>query len=54
MGWEKLIAIRESNRRFAEEELRQPPAYCPHDGTLLQVRSDGVRNCPMGNYTWEP
>ena len=52
MGWEKLIAAREQNRRNAEEEAKQPPVVCPIDGATLQVRADGSRSCPMGNFDW--
>jgi hypothetical protein len=52
VSWEQLRAILEENRLDREREEREPPVACPIDGTLLDVRDDGVRNCPMGNYTW--
>lgn len=51
-GFEELLAIRRENRRLEEEAARRPPVECPIDGTPLDVRPDGVRNCPMGNYRW--
>ena len=52
MPWEQLIAARDRNRDIADEERNRPPTHCPYDGARLQVRDDGVRACPLGNYTW--
>lgn len=52
MSWEQLEAIERDNRKQVEWERKQPPERCPHDGSLLVVRRN-VRDCPMGNYTWE-
>ena len=52
MGWEQLSAIAQSARIDAALEAKEPPVACPHDGSILDVRPDGVRNCPMGNYDW--
>lgn len=52
MSWEQLKAILQTNRQETAEERRQPPETCPIDGTVLDVREDGVRNCPMGNFRW--
>ena len=51
MSWQQLLDIR--NR--AEDDRRDqsgPPTACPVDGHVLDVRPDGVRNCPAGNFTW--
>ena len=53
MGWEQLEAMLDENREEYEREQNTPPDACPFDGAILDVRSDGVRNCPMGNYRWE-
>lgn len=53
MGFETLSEIARENRRREEEARLREPVDCPIDGTPLQVRADGVRNCPMGNYRWE-
>lgn len=52
MGWEQLTDILQQNRREAEMHLADPPVACPFDGEPLDIRADGVRNCPLGNYTW--
>jgi len=52
MSWEQLQAILKENRADATRRATEPPVACPIDGTLLVVRADGVRNCPMGNYRW--
>ena len=53
-SWERLVASRRDNIRYQEWERDQKPEYCPHDGAVLEEREDGTRNCPMGNYRWEP
>ena len=52
MPWEQLISAWRDTLRRAEWERDQPPRYCPHDGSVLVEREDGVRNCPMGDYRW--
>lgn len=53
MSFETLREIARENREEAERAASRPPVACPLDGTPLQVRGE-VRNCPMGNYRWEP
>ena len=52
MSWNQLLDI----KKRAEEEARlaktEPPSSCPIDGEKLDVRQDGVRNCPQGNFRW--
>ena len=53
MGWEQLKPIKDQSRqeqRHWNEEQMQPPV-CPVDGELLNIRADGVRYCPAGNFT---
>ena len=52
MSWQQLKAILDERRETAQEERSQPPVTCPNDGVLLDVRDDGVRNCPTGDFTW--
>lgn len=52
--YETLIAVQRDNARYAEWERDQPPEYCPYDGAILQENDEGVRNCPMGNFRYEP
>lgn len=53
MSWEQLRAIAQENAQTLEDERSEPPVACPHHGEPLQVReSDGVRNCPFGDYRW--
>ena len=52
MAWETLASIRDQNRQEAAAERSRPPVACPIDGTPLDYGPDGVRNCPMGNFTW--
>ena len=53
MGWEQLKPIkdqaRQDQRDWNEEQMQ--PTICPIDGELLNVRADGVRDCPAGNFT---
>ena len=53
MSWQQLLDIRkqaEEDRRLAQTE---PPVACPIDGLVLDVRPDGVRNCPAGDFIWQ-
>ena len=52
MSWEQYKAIRHQDMSEARTQAQDPPAACPIDGSLLDIRSDGIRNCPMGNYRW--
>ena len=52
MSWEQLQAISQENRTNWTREATEPPVACPIDGTPLDVRPDGKRNCPMGNFRW--
>jgi len=52
MSWEQLADIRRQDSEEARRTRSEPPTACPLDGTPLEVRSDGIRNCPMGNYRW--
>ena len=52
MGWEQLRNTTKENRELAREASQTPPVACPIDGTVLVIRSDGVRDCPMGNFRW--
>ena len=51
MSWEQLTGILQENRGYARQAM-DPPVACPIDGDLLEIRADGGRNCPMGNYRW--
>lgn len=53
MGWEQLKTILQENRQIKAQEQREPPVACPIDGSLLDIRPDGVRNCPAGNFRWD-
>lgn len=53
MSWEQLLDIQNQSRDDARREAGEPPIACPIDGTILDIRGDGVRNCPMGNFRWE-
>ena len=52
MAWEQLRAILDLNKADRQAEEAQPPSACPIDGYPLEVGPEGVRNCPLGNYTW--
>jgi hypothetical protein len=52
MSWQQLADVKnraEEDRRLASTT---PPSSCPVDGHVLDIRPDGIRNCPMGNFTW--
>jgi len=52
MSWQQLLDIRkraEEDRRLAQTT---PPVACPFDGSVLDIRPDGVRNCPAGDFVW--
>ena len=52
-GWDTFVEIARENERDARAALMRVPTACPIDGMTLQERG-GIRNCPMGNYRWEP
>lgn len=52
MPWEQLKQTIDFNRQARAQDASQPPEACPIDGTPLEENSEGVRNCPMGNYVW--
>ena len=52
MSWAQLTAIRKQASDDRREAQGRPPISCPIDGHVLDIRSDGVRNCPQGNYYW--
>ena len=51
MGWSKLTEIQRLNRQERADQRQQPPLACPIDGVLLEIKG-GIRNCPMGNFTY--
>jgi hypothetical protein len=53
MGWEQLKSIKEQSARDQRDLNREQtqPTVCPIDGELLNIRADGVRDCPTGNFT---
>lgn len=53
MSWAQLLGMLRENRDSKAEAQDAPPDACPIDGALLHIRSDGVRNCPLGNYRWD-
>jgi len=53
-GFSVLSEIARENRRLVEEARDAIPSECPLDGEPLQENAAGVRNCPFGNYRWEP
>lgn len=46
-----LRAIVQEARALDDEVDRRPLVDCPHCGTALQRRPDGLGNCPMGHFT---
>ena len=53
MGWEQLKPINDQSRQEQRDcnEEQMHPTVCPVDGELLNIRADGVRDCPAGNFT---
>lgn len=43
-------ALKEAARQDAESDKNAPLIDCPVCGTVLDVNSAGVRNCPLGHY----
>ena len=52
MSWQQLLDIKKRAINDRREAQVTPPVSCPIDGHVLDVRPDGVRNCPMGNFNW--
>ena len=52
MPWQQLLDIKRQAMEDRREDVTTPPVACPIDGKRLDVRPDGRRNCPAGNYTW--
>lgn len=52
MSWYQLLAIRDQQREHDRSWRETPPVACPIDGTVLQVGSGGILNCPMGDYQY--
>ena len=52
MSWSQLLDIKKRAMDDAREALL-PPSSCPIDGLPLDIRPDGMRNCPAGNYIWK-
>lgn len=46
-----LGSIVDEARALDEENATRPLVDCPHCGTALQRRPDGLGNCPMGHFT---
>lgn len=51
-GWETLLDIYRTARDEREQREALPPVACPIDGEPLEENSEGVLNCPAGNYRW--
>ena len=54
MSWEQLRSMRAQvaqDQRTLNTEIGAP-TVCPIDGALLNIRADGVRDCPVGNFTY--
>jgi|TARA_X000001388_G_C2203403_1_gene112154 hypothetical protein len=52
MSWQQLLDIKKRADEDRRIDSTEPPSSCPIDGYKLDVRPDGARNCPMGNYRW--
>lgn len=53
MPWEQLGNIAQRNRQEARQQAMEKPIACPIEGDILDVRDDGIRNCPLGNFRWQ-
>jgi hypothetical protein len=54
-SWYDLLAIRQANRQFRQDELSRPPLSCPNDGTPLEPSPPGWDSslfCPHDGYRW--
>jgi hypothetical protein len=52
MSWEQLKNTFNQNRQAKRMEATAGVEACPIDGEVLVVRADGIRSCPLGNFTW--
>ena len=54
MSWNQLLSIRTQNAQSLRDLNLEvfAPTVCPIDGELLNIRNDGVRDCPVGNFTY--
>ena len=52
MGWDQLKNILNETREQLRVDAAAPPVVCPIDGEILDIHPNGIRNCPMGNFTW--
>lgn len=52
MAWAELLEIYRENARARHTELVTPPVACPLCGEPLDIRADGARNCPWGDYRY--
>lgn len=52
MSFEQLKQIVEDAKHEDQRQRNEPPTACPIDGEPLDIGSNGIRNCPMGNYRW--
>tara|TARA_Y100000310_G_scaffold295789_1_gene327476 strand:+ start:1056 stop:1217 length:162 start_codon:yes stop_codon:yes gene_type:complete len=52
MSWEQLQAIIDESALDKLQEEQEGLVACPIDGEPLDIRADGVRSCPMGNFRW--
>ena len=53
MSWYQLQNIIHENRVVNRHEAQLPPLACPIEGEILDVKADGTRNCPFGNFRWK-
>lgn len=51
-GWATLLETARWNAAELDRERTEPPVACPTHGEPLDVRSDGARNCPFGDYRY--
>lgn len=49
-GWRILAETARWNAAAAEREQYETPVACPTHGDPLESNSDGVLNCPLGDY----
>jgi hypothetical protein len=52
MAWSQLSDIRRQALEDSKVVQSAPPVACPVDGNPLDIGQNGLRNCPLGNYTW--
>lgn len=54
MSWWQLKNTVDFNRVERRSAEVTPPTACPFDGAILDAGRNGVLNCPLGNYRWQP